>query len=514
VVQVAEVTGTLSLATDLGMGLPFEHGLRRTLIAVALAEGLGVTGAERQEVYDVAQLTYIGCTAETYVFARFFGDELDAREAAHRFVWGRPSELQRVFLRRLGSSVSGPARLAAVLRALPDVQREVGASAEGHCEVAEMLAARLGLGGDHHAAFAALYERWDGKGFPGGLRGGDLPLSVRIVQVADDAAVQDHLGGTEHAARTIRERGGHAFDPALSGEFADKAERYLETARSETAWADVVAADPSVDRSLTGDAIDTALGAIADFADLKSPFLLGHSAGVASLAATAARRAGLGESAVAAVRRAGLVHDVGRVAVTVTTWDKGAPLSADDWERIRMHPYFSERILSRSDALRDERELAGAHHERLDGSGYHRGATAQVLPIGARILAAADAYHAMREKRPHRPALNAIEATRQLEAEALAGRLDGDAVSAVLEAAGLGGGSRGIPRPGGLTERETEILRLLAGGRMTKQVAHQLGISTKTADNHIQSIYRKIGVSTRAGATLYAMRNGLVGADI
>ena len=174
---------------------------------------------------------------------------------------------------------------------------------------------------------------------------------------------------------------------------------------------------------------------------------------------------------------------------------------------MRLHPYHTERVLSRSGFLAALAPIAGAHHERLDGSGYHRGATAAALLPAARLLAVADAYHAMIEPRPHREPLAPERAAEALAEEARHGRLDADAVAAVLEAAGQP--VTRIERPCGLTEREAEVIGLLARGLQTKQVARALGISAKTADRHIQNAYAKIGVSTRAGAAVFAMEHGL-----
>jgi len=153
-------------------------------------------------------------------------------------------------------------------------------------------------------------------------------------------------------------------------------------------------------------------------------------------------------------------------------------------------------------------EPACAHHERLDGDGYHRRMSASALPPAARLLAAADAFHAMRERRPYRPGLSPEEAAKLLSEEAHAGRHDSKMVAAVIEAAGQP--APPIERPAGLTEREAEIIGLLARSLQTKQVARRLNISVKTADRHIQNAYRKVGVSTRAAATLFAMEHGLV----
>jgi HD-GYP domain-containing protein (c-di-GMP phosphodiesterase class II) len=251
--------------------------------------------------------------------------------------------------------------------------------------------------------------------------------------------------------------------------------------------------------------IDRALGAMGDFSDLASPYLVGHSAGVSELAAAAAGRCGV---AAGLVRRAASVHDVGRVAVPARIWQKEAPLTPDDWERVRLHAYHSERVLGRSAFLSTLAPVATAHHERLDGSGYHRGVPASALTPAARVLAAADAYHAMTEPRPHRQPLPAAQAARTLADEVKAGRLDAEAVGAVLEAAGQPAPS--LERPAGLTRREAEVIGMLARGLQTKQAARALGISAKTADRHIQNAYAKIGVSTRAAAALFAMEHGLV----
>jgi DNA-binding CsgD family transcriptional regulator len=204
-------------------------------------------------------------------------------------------------------------------------------------------------------------------------------------------------------------------------------------------------------------------------------------------------------------------------------WAKPGRLSRDEEERVRLHAYHSERVLDAVPGLRPVARLAGSHGERYDGSGYHRGSRAEDLPFAAWLLAAADCYQAMREPRAHRPALSAADATEALCRETAAGKFAPEATHAVLAVAGQGGGQPGQatgqprpaaePRPAGLSERECEVLGLIARGMATKQVARRLGISPKTCDHHIQSLYGKIGLSTRAGATLFALEHGLVGPD-
>jgi HD-GYP domain-containing protein (c-di-GMP phosphodiesterase class II) len=254
--------------------------------------------------------------------------------------------------------------------------------------------------------------------------------------------------------------------------------------------------------------LDACLSAIADFADLKSMWTIGHSRSVAQLAERAAAEAGLAAAEVQLLRRAALVHDIGRVAVPVRVWAKPGPLTRDEQERVRLHAYHSERVLDSAAGLRPLARLAGSHGERIDGSGYHRGSRAGDLPLTAWLLAAADCYQAMREPRAHRAARPAAAAADELYREAADGRLASEAVNAVLTAAGQP--RRPLPLPAGLSEREGEVLGLIARGLTTKQVARRLGISPKTCDHHIQRLYAKLGVSTRAGATLFALEHGLV----
>jgi HD-GYP domain-containing protein (c-di-GMP phosphodiesterase class II) len=260
---------------------------------------------------------------------------------------------------------------------------------------------------------------------------------------------------------------------------------------------------------VSGEELDDALEAIGAFAELKSPWILGHSHGVAELSAGAARTCGLPEGAVGTVRRAAFVHDIGRLGVSNTIWDKRGPLTRSEMERVRLHPYLGERMLSSSEALAPLGAIVLQHHERLDGSGYPRGlAGAAVTPAG-RILAAADVYQAMTEMRPHRPAHSAEEAAAQLRAEVGAGRIDGEAANAVLQAAGHRVRRR-RDWPAGLTPREIEVLNLLARGLSNGEIAARLVISAKTAGSHVEHIYTKTGSSNRAQASLFAMKHGLI----
>jgi DNA-binding CsgD family transcriptional regulator len=375
------------------------------------------------------------------------------------------------------------------------------------CEVAFMLSGRLGMPLGVRELFTRFTDRWDGDSPLGGRRGEELPMALRIIHVARDAALQRMLGGVDYAAKVVAERAGGAFDPVLAARLAADAHEVLALDDERSVWDDVLALEPAPRLMLRDAEIDVALAAMGDFADLASRYLVGHSAGVAELAGLAAQRCGFAAADMHATRRAALVHDVGRVAVSVLIWQKPGPLSPDEREQVRLHAYHSERVLCRSEFLAALVPVATFHHERLDGRGYHRGAAGAAQTPPARLLAAADAYHAMTEPRPHRDPLTPTRAADLLGEEARAGRLDGDCVAAVLDAAGHPRAR--IARPGGLTDRETQVIGLLARGLQTKQIARALGISAKTADRHIQNAYGKIGVSTRAAAALFAMQHGL-----
>jgi HD-GYP domain-containing protein (c-di-GMP phosphodiesterase class II) len=255
--------------------------------------------------------------------------------------------------------------------------------------------------------------------------------------------------------------------------------------------------------------LESALAVLADFTDLRSANRAGHSQGVAELAADAARAMDLTQDDIAIVRQAGSVHDIGLHGVPVTILDKAGPLSTTERERMRLSSYYTERVLARPTGLARIGAIAALAHERMDGSGYHRGLTGPAIPRGGRILAAACAYRAMVEPRAHRAAMPAKQAAAELRAEVRAGRLEPDSVEAVLAAAGAGRSKR-VVGPAGLTPREVEVLILIARGATAADVARRLGISRKTAGTHIERIYTKTGASSRSTATLFALRNGLL----
>jgi HD-GYP domain-containing protein (c-di-GMP phosphodiesterase class II) len=504
-VRTAELIGALCLATDLGMGFPFEHGLQTTLVATRLAERLGVDQDTAVEVYYASLLAHAGCTTEVHVAARIFGSSMT--EHFHPVKYGAPRESFLGLLRSLPDPcVRRMERTAQIAWRLPRMARNAQAAISANCEVAGMLAGQMGTPASVPELLTFLTDRWDGKGPLRRAHGERIPLVMRIVHVAVDAALQRLIGGPEHARERISERSGHSFDPEIANCLTQNSVDIL--APVAEAWGTVLDAEPGRRRWLRDSELDRGLAAMGRFADLVSPDLTGHSAAVAALAGRAAEHVGLRPPSVTAIRRAGWVHDIGRVAVHARIWNKPGPLDADEAEQARLHPYHTDRVLSRSEFLATLAPVSCAHHECVDGSGYHRGALAAQLPMPARLLAAAVAYQSKLEPRRYRTALTPEAAAAYVAAEANAGRLDPDTVAAVVTAGGQPPPE--LSRVAGLTKREAQVLAMLARGHLTRQIARALGISTKTADRHIQNVYRKIGVSSRAAATLFAAEHGLM----
>jgi HD-GYP domain-containing protein (c-di-GMP phosphodiesterase class II) len=483
--------------------------LRCCLLAVRLGETLGLSEQERQQVYYLSLLRHVGCTATASGDAALFGDELTVAEGM-TLDMDDMAQVMSFVLRHVAKGQAFLARARAIGQMMAAGPEGATLNHTAHCEVAVRIAGSLGLGPDIQQGLWQVYERWDGKGTPKRLKGEQLALPVRLIQLAQDAATFYQLSGVEGAVAMARARSGRYFDPALVESFCRVAPDLLPALAAEATWQAVLECEPGAHTWLSGPQVDTAAETLADFTDLKSPFTVGHSRGVAALAAAAAEQCGLPQGAVVAVRRAGLLQDLGRVGVSAAIWNKAGPLSDSEWERVRLHPYYTERIFARSSVLAPLGALAALHHERLDGSGYHRQVEAGQLSVPARLLATADVYQALTEPRPHRAACSGQAAAAVLSHEVKAGRLDRDAVDAVLSAAGHRVRARRRVLPAGLSERELEVLRLLARGLSNRQMASSLAISEKTVSHHIQHIYDKIDVSTRAAATLFAMRHNLL----
>ena len=507
-VTLAELLAAFSLATDLGLGQPMEHLLRSWQIAARLASYMGLADEQRESLFFVAMLAWVGCVADAPEVAGSFGDDILFRADSYS-VDLAGSAAYGFFLSHAGRGRSAAHRLRSAAALAFTGGSRITQGIQSHCLTTSAMADRLGLGADVGAALRQFFTRWDGRGVPPGVGGAAIAPAVRLFHLADVVEVHHRAAGVDGALHVARTRRGKHFAPDVVDSFCEIAAEVLSAVADRSDMRDAVEGEPYLQRRLSAAELNEALGVLADFTDLRSAYRAGHSRGVAELAAEAVQVMGLPSSEVITARSAGSVHDIGLHGVPVTILDKPGRLSTTEWERVRLSSYYTERALARPAGLARIGAIAALAHEQMDGSGYHRGLTGPAISKTGRILAAACAYRAMIEPRAHRPAMTAKHAAATLRSEVRAGRLDAEAVDAVLTAAGTGRTKR-VSGPAGLTPREVEVLILISRGSTTGEVARRLGISRKTAGTHIERIYTKTGASSRATATLFALRNGLL----
>lgn len=512
--KLFELLAALGGITDMANGQPLETTLRVSLLGLRLAEVVGASAQEAQTVAYAGLLRFLGCTAYSHEEARAMGgDDIATARLYAPVDFGSFRELGAATLFGLAKESPLGERMGIVATAFGGASRMRHDYVVSQCEVARRLAERLGLPAGVDAALSAMHERYDGEGGPAGLAGEAIPRAARIVHLAHQLVIQaGHRGpgSTSAVPAVLRKRRGGQLDPALVDACLAAWDRVAEGLdQTSSVWDEAMhrarALLPDDESAPDLDAIASAFG---DYADIKSPVFLGHSAAVSALAGRAADHLELPKAEAAFVRTAGFLLDVGRVAVPNGVWEKPASLSPSEWEQVRLHAYHGERVLLRHAALAPFARAVGEHHERRDASGYHRGTSGSALSIPSQLLAASDVYAALLALRPHRAPFTRSGARETLESMAAAGSLDRRAVVAVLAASGHA--SRPPPPDPRLTEREREVLRLIARGLTNKEIAGNLDISTRTVQQHATNIYDKLGFRSRAGAALYATEQGLL----
>lgn len=506
--RLAEPLAGLSLVCDAGMGRPPDEQMRTCLLATSFARHLGLAEARVANVYYTALLRHLGCTAYAPEAANLFGNDVANNDAGERTHFADPKDVFATYLPTILKQVD-----------VIEKARIVGISLSGYgmrfsrqlsranCEVGRDASARLGLPTEVQQGLYQSMEWFNGKGGPERRKGDEIDLTVRVMHVGAQASVFSAVGGPEFAVEAVKQRAGGYLDPDLVQKFLPIGRELIAEIDSADTLAAVLDAEPQPQQVVTRQRLDEVVQTFGDLVDLKSHYMRGHSSRVADLAEAAATRCGLDP---VTTRLAASTHDLGRVAVSAAVWDKKGPLTSTEWEAVRLHAYHSERILERSPVLKPLAGIAGMHHERHDGSGYHRGSKSSEISPQARVLAAADVFAAMTQPRAHRPALTEAQAADEVKRDVRASRLDGDAAAAVLQAAGAIPTRKKRSFPAGLTERQVEVLRLVSQGRSNKEIARALQISTRTAEHHVQDIYTKIGVSSRASAALFTMEKGLL----
>jgi HD-GYP domain-containing protein (c-di-GMP phosphodiesterase class II)/DNA-binding CsgD family transcriptional regulator len=508
---------TLALAQDNAFGQPLESQLRSCLLATWICDAAGFDRSVRDTVYWVALLRYIGCTGHAHEVATLFGDEIAIRAQTLVHDAGNPAEVIQDVIRFATAGRAEEEREQVVQFIQQNAREWATHNFSSGCEVGDMLLQRIEFGPDVRESLRFTFERWNGKGYPSHAAGEAIPLPMRVVHLSHDMEALARLFSPERALEAARERRDRTYDPAIVDVFLRHGDEWFARLAKTEPWDAVLDLEPNPRRVLDGESLESALLMAADFIDLKSPYMGGHSRRCAQIATNAAQVLGFSDDAVTTLRRAALVHDFGTTAVPNSIWDKPGSLTRAEFDRVELHPMLTEQMLRRSPGLAALNAVASAHHEKCDGSGYHKRVRADAVDPAAAVLAATEVYVGMTTERADRPAFSAENAAAELSRLASSGVLEPRAIRAVLVAGGHGEPSastvppvRRTKHPGGLSRREVDVLRLAAKGLTTREIGERLFISTKTADHHIQHVYVKIGVSTRAAAALWAMQNAVV----
>jgi putative nucleotidyltransferase with HDIG domain len=433
-VRMSDVIAALSYALDITEGQPEGHALRTCLIGMRLADAMQLPAPDRSALFYALLLKDAGCSSNAAkVCSLFQCDDQRLKRTMKTSDWTRFSDNVVWALRHVAADRSAVARAAALLK-LGLQQRQADELFETRCERGAEVARALLLPPGTAEAIRTLDEHWDGHGRPARLSGEEIPLLGRILCLAQTVDVFVETHGLAGAFEVVRERRGTWFDPALVDALLSF--RYDQAFWAQLAVGDLEAGVAAVEPAAIvlradADGLDRIAAAFARVIDAKSPFTASHSEGVAQIAAGVGSVLSLDAEDLRRLRRAGLLHDIGKLGISNRILDKAGSLTDEERAEMERHPTFTHEILMRVGAFRDLADVAAAHHERLDGSGYPRGLSATQLPLHARILAVADVYEALTAPRPYRGPMAPELAFAVLAEEAAARRLDPTCVEAL-----------------------------------------------------------------------------------
>lgn len=491
-----------------------EHGLGTAYIGLRVADTLGLGEADREAIYYGALIKDAGCTACSSLLGVLFPDDTQRPAAQARLIdRARLGDVLSWLAQGVPDDSSLPVRAARLLSLLAQCGQVMKEVTTSHCEVAALFARRLGFGNHVQRAVRFQTERWDGKGPAYGLKGNVPPIAARMVHLAQVAELWHGVGGRSVARTRVRGARGKRLDPEVAAAFLSVAERdeFWRELEHDSRQAYVLAMRPATSAELRTEAqIDMVCEALADFADIRARTRWNHSSDVAKQTVAIAQQLGLGRTEQRRARRAALLHDLGAVSVPIAVLDKKEPLSEGERELLRLHSHYTERVLERVGPLHDLAVEASADHEWVNGEGYHHHLVGDQIPLVGRIMAVADTYLSLASDQKE-----ALEPARAMSTlEPLVGtQLDGLCFEGLVNVlTGLPTERTSPPRVAlsdGLTEREVEVLRLLARGLSNPQIGQALVISRKTVEHHLEHIYNKLDISTRTSAVAYAVHRGL-----
>lgn len=420
------------------------HTLRSCMIGMELAQRLGLPMQDRRDLYYAMMLKDVGCSSNSArVFELFGGDERLAKSDLKRVDWANYFRAARYAMAHAEPGAPWfrrARRIASLARQGTTVATEL---VETRCERGATIVLRLGFGPRVAEAVRSLEEHWDGGGQPRGIEGAAIPLLARIMCLAQTVEVFTQVGGPSAATGLAEARRGRWFDPtvvdalrgmeALLARWSEMTESSLSAlvAESEPGGAALLAGPGTLDRIALG---------FADVVDAKSPFTAAHSYRVTQLSLEIAEYMGYSPGQRLRLRRAALLHDIGKLSVPNSILDKPAGLTAPEWDAVRMHPFYTQRILLHVRGFKDIAYIAGSHHERLDGGGYHQGLRGDDVPIDSLVIATADVYDALSSERPYRPAMP-IEVALAIMEEDRAAAFPSDCLDALYHVVGRSDGA-------------------------------------------------------------------------
>ena len=435
--SLVRLLASLSYALDLTEGQPMGHAIRTCLIGLRLARELGLVGEERDHLHLALLLKDAGCSSNAArMFALFGGNEILAKHDAKIHDWRRVSEAVKFALRHAAPQEGVTKRIAQLKELSRQPGRVMDALTEARCTRGAEIASLLGLSPQVSAAIHALDEHWDGEGAPYQRKGSEIPLLARIACLAQTLEVFATTYGTVRAYKVLAQRSGTWFDPELvkAAQAFSRDTIFWEGLRNQPEVLLRLKTSERLHQQVTEASLDNVCAAFARIVDAKSSFTGEHSLRVAIYAEELAKQLGVGEQRRATLRRAALLHDLGKLAIPNLILDKPDRLTDDEFALVKKHPYYTSVILSQIPGFGRITEIAGAHHEKLDGTGYHLGVTGDKLDFEMRILAVADIYDALTAARPYREAMPLEKALTILQKDAGVA-LDADCVAAAEQLA-------------------------------------------------------------------------------
>ena len=510
--RMAEILAAFSLATDLGSGKSMGHAIRACYLGMQIADELRLSTLEQAELYYSFLLMHSGCAALSMALSPVIkGDELTAIGDITLRDDSNILEVLRWLMQVVSPDAPLPTRILNIVRAL--LHGKGDESIRGACEVATRVAQRLDMPPGVQKAVRHYLERWDGKG-PYGLRGSDIPLNARILHLSLKAEACHTIYGRDETESMILQRRGTIFDPQVIDVFLSiaKKSKLWKMLEKQELWEVVLDIEPdSSHRYIDESQFDDVALAVADFVDIKSPLTVTHSRETARIAEGIASKMDLSQSEIVNIRRAALVHDLGLLAIPGHILTDQSRLSEADKEKLRLHPYYTERILSRVPALAQIAAIAGMHHEYVDGTGYYRGLSAAELPVSACILVLADEFQERLSTIQNRYECDPKDVLKTMQAD-VGTKFSPECYAVLADELGIANANPISQKdlPAGLTKREVEVLQQVAKGITNREIAQELVISERTVAHHLEHIYNKIGISSRAAAVFFAMENELI----